>query len=121
MAGRAKKYIDTKTIAFVIFIYTDDIFVQAASDEPDRIVIDLPVNIMSGDKINILREIFSGGVYENYAFKPNGPKELISYQIYYQNTDMQKNIHKAAAAIDDIFLKVFGLKSDYSEIKIKTG
>jgi hypothetical protein len=49
---------------------------------------------------------------------PGGPDELTSYQIGFDNTDI--NIRKAVAVIDIIFLKVFGLKSDYSEIKIKT-
>lgn len=115
MAGRAKKYADPNTMAFVIF-EKDDIFVQAATLGTGISFIDLPVTIMRDDRVEILNGIFPS-VHKNYVSYPNGQIELVSYQIYFEDSDT--NIHKAAAAIDVIFLKVFGLSSDYGGIKIK--
>lgn len=120
MTERAKKYTRAEDMAFVIFkINNEDFYVQAASFQPGTICIDLPIQIMSEEKVKILRELCPY-VVENYALKPNGPKELVSYQIHFQGADMQKNIHSVATAIEVIFLKVFGLKSDNSELIIKT-
>ena len=85
MTERAKKYTDTKTMAFVIFkINNEDFYVQAATFQPDTLFIDLPVLIMSEDKVKILRQL-SPYVVENYTLNQNGSKELASYQIYFQN------------------------------------
>ena len=116
MIRRAEKYADPNTMAFVIF-EKDGIFVQAATFGSDTSVIDLPVNIMRDNRVDILYGIFPK-VHKNYEHEPNGMGGLVSYQIHFDNTE--EKIRKAAEAIDIIFLKVFGLKSDYSEIKIKT-
>lgn len=117
MAARAKKYTDTDTMAFVVFIYTDDIFVQSTTDESDRVIIDLPIQIMSDDRVRILKENFSN---IGHSFAPGEQMELIAYQLYFDDSDIQGSTDRAAAAIDCIFLKVFGLQSDYSVKEIRT-
>ena len=119
MVARAKTYTGTGTMAFVIF-NTDDTYAQCAADTPGRIIIDLPVDIMSQEKADLLRKHFTN-VHENYAFESGkGPIDLISYQVYFQSPNMQENINRAAVSIDKIFLKVLGQKNGFSLTEIRT-
>jgi hypothetical protein len=120
MAARAQKRSGRWGMAHVIFESNyDGIYVQAAIVGEGCILIDLPIYIMNDERVEVLRQIFEQ-VHESYEARLFSRKKLISYQIFFRDADVQKNITMATEAVEDIFLKVFGLPNNYSIKEIKT-
>ena len=57
MTTRAKDYEGTENMSFVVFS-KDDVFVQATVNNLEISFIDLPTNIMTDERVEILNEIF---------------------------------------------------------------
>ena len=99
--------------AFVIFEYNDDIYVQSKSHTANTIVLDLPIQILNADRIKLLKQYYSD-IHETIGMDADGVKELVSYQIYFGDKNIQNNIKAASKVADDIFINVFHLNPDYS-------